>query len=115
MIAMQLSIQLQYPTCRCDSPSLERKYSDHGSYRGAQRRTFEVGLCLSVDAGERLVRKTVARRGRFWLISTSRKSGGKLRQMVQRTQQQSEERLAAQCKEQLSKCPTNVQRTEKSA
>ena len=62
MIAMQLSIQLQYLTCRCDSPSLERKYSEHGSYRGAQRRTFEVGLCLSVDAGERLVRRTVARR-----------------------------------------------------
>ena len=29
--------------------------------RGAQRRAFEVGLCLSGDGGERLVRRTVSR------------------------------------------------------
>ena len=35
--------------------------------RGEQGRAFEVGLCLSGDVGERLVRRTVARRAeRFW-------------------------------------------------
>ena len=56
-----------------------------GEIFGAQRRAFKAGLCLSGDVGERLVRRTVARRAersrsdfvcpgdvcKLWVLSSS--------------------------------------------
>ena len=95
-------------------------------HRGAQGRAFEVGLCLSGDVGERLVRRTVARRaersrsdfvcpgdvcklwvlsssgmGRFWRIfcvNVAQKWRGNFVKRSNELSEQSEERLAAQRK-----------------